>query len=102
MLWGSTGCPAKLAAFGADGKLIDKSELPAVPGRKAPGDPVPNVELTVKGKQIAYIEFSGPRVGEFLVAEELRYVPDAAAAPATSGANRKALSGNCGLTGGSR
>ena len=81
VLWGSTGCPAKLEAFGADGKLIDKSELPAVPGRKAPGDPVPSVVLTVKGKQIAYIEFSGPRVGEFLVAEELRYVPNTAAAP---------------------
>ena len=81
VLWGSTGCPARLEAFGADGKLIDKSELPSVPGRKAPGDPVPSVEMTVKGKQIAYIEFSGPRVGEFLVAEELRYVPDAAAVP---------------------
>jgi len=81
VLWGSTGCPARLEAFGADGKLIDKSELPSVPGREAPGDSVPSVEMTVKGKQISYIQFSGPRVGEFLVAEELRYVPDAATVP---------------------
>lgn len=89
VLWGSTGCPARLQAFGADGTLIDKSELPSVPGRKAPGDPVPTVELTVKGKQIAYIQFSGPRVGEFLVAEELRYVPDSLAAPPPAEQNGK-------------
>lgn len=81
VLWGSPGCPARLEAFGADGKLIDKTGLAVVPGRKAPGDLVPSVELTVKGKQIAYIEFSDPRVGEFLVAEELRYVPNTSAAP---------------------
>lgn len=87
VLWGSTGCPAKLEAFDTHGKLIDKSVLKAVPSRKAPADPVPDFELTVKGKQIAYVEFSGPRAGEFLVAEEMRFVTDSAEAsgPAGSG-----------------
>ena len=75
VLWGSTGCAARLEAYNADGKLLDKAALDTVPGRKAPGDPIPTCELTVKGNQIAYIEFSGPRAGEYLVAEELRFVP---------------------------
>ena len=75
VLWGSTGCPAKLEAFDADSKLLDKASLEAVPGRKAPADPIPTCELTVKGTNIAYIEFSGPRPGEFLVAEEVRFMP---------------------------
>ncbi|HEY5042357.1 MAG TPA: hypothetical protein VIK53_10175 [Verrucomicrobiae bacterium] len=78
VLWGSTGCPAKLEAFTADGKLLDKTSLEAVPGRKAPADPIPTCELTVKGTNIAYIEFSGPRPGEYLVADEVRFTPVAA------------------------
>lgn len=79
VLWGSTGCPAKLEAFDAEGKLLDKATLETIPGRKAPGDPIPTCELTVKGTNIAYIEFSAPRPGEYLVAEEVRFVPIPAA-----------------------
>jgi hypothetical protein len=43
-----------------------------VPGRKAPGDPVPFLQLTVKAPAIAAIRFSGPRNGEFLAADEIR------------------------------
>jgi hypothetical protein len=73
--WASTGCPARLEAFDADGKSVDKAALDAAPSRKAPGDPIPTFELTVKGTNIAYIEFSGPRVGEYLAADEVRFVP---------------------------
>jgi hypothetical protein len=79
VLWGSTGCPARLEAHDAEGKLLDQAALDAVPGRKAPADPIPTCELTVKGTNIAYIEFSGPRPGEYLVAEEVRFVPIMAA-----------------------
>jgi len=79
VLWGSTGCPAKLEAFDADGKLLDKASLAAVPGRTAPGDAIPTCELTVKGTNIARIEFSGPRPGEYLVADAVRFTPVAAA-----------------------
>jgi hypothetical protein len=83
VLWGSTGCPAKLEAYDADSKLLDKASLEAVPGRKAPANPIPTCELTVKGTNIAYIEFSGPRPGEYLVADEVRFapLPGGAAAP---------------------
>ena len=73
--WGSTGSPARLEAYDADGKLLDKAALEVVPARKAPGDPIPVFPLTVKGSNIAYVEFSGPRAGEFLVADEVRFVP---------------------------
>lgn len=73
--WGSIGSPARLAAYDGDGKMIERSELNAIPGRKAPGDPIPTFELTVKGTNIAYIEFSGPRPGEYLAADEIRFVP---------------------------
>ena len=72
---GSTGCAAKLEAFNQDGKLVDKASIEVIPGRKAPGEPVPTFELTVKGTNIAYVEFSGPRAGEYLAAEEVRIVP---------------------------
>ena len=75
VFWGSTGCPARLEAYDADGQLLDKAALDVIPGRKAPGDPIPTFELTVKGTNIAYIEFSGPRPGEYLAADELRFVP---------------------------
>lgn len=73
--WGSIGSPARLVAYDADGKLLDRSELAAIPGRKVPGDPIPTFELTVKGTNIACIEFSGPRAGEYLAADEMRFVP---------------------------
>lgn len=78
VLWGSTGSPAKLQAYDANDQLVDEAAVAAVPGRKAPADPVPQFELTVKAPAIAYIRFSGPRNGEFLAADELRFTPLAA------------------------
>ena len=74
--WGSTGTPAVLEGFDADGKLVDRAALESVPGRKAPGDPVPVFSMTVKGARIAYIQFSGPREGEYLAADEVRFTPE--------------------------
>jgi hypothetical protein len=73
--WGATGTPALLEAFDADGKLVDRASLDSVPGRKAPGDPMPIFTMTVKAARIAYIQFSGPREGEYLAADELSYTP---------------------------
>jgi len=73
--WGSTGTPALLEGFDSSGKVVDRASLQSVPGRKAPGDPVPFVNLTVKGGSIAYIQFSGPREGEYLAADEVRFMP---------------------------
>ena len=72
VLWGSTGCPALLEALDKSGAVVDRASVPAVPGRKAPADPVPFFELTVKAPEIAAIRFSGPRDGEFLAADEIR------------------------------
>jgi hypothetical protein len=79
VLWGSTGCAARLEAYDQDGKPVDKASLDVIPSRKVPGDPIPTFELTVKGSRIAYVEFSGPRAGEYLAADEVRFVPIAAA-----------------------
>lgn len=73
--WGSTGTPAMVEAYDSDGKIVDRAALTAAPGRKAPGEPVPFFTLTVKGERIAYVQFSGPRPGEYLVADELRITP---------------------------
>ena len=73
--WGSTGTPAILEAFDADGKMVDRASVDSVPGRKAPGDPIPIFTMTVKAPRIAYIEFRGPREGEFLAADEVRFTP---------------------------
>jgi len=72
--WGSTGTPALLQAFNASGSVVDRASVPSVPGRKAPGDSVPFFTMTVKGS-IAYIQFSGPREGEYLAADEVRFTP---------------------------
>ena len=80
VLWGSTGCPALLEALDKDGVVVDHASVAAVPGRKAPGDPIPFLQLTVKAPAIAAIRFSGPRNGEFLAADEIRIT--------TSDANR--------------
>ena len=72
VLWGSTGCPALLEALDAKGQVVDKASIAAAPGRKAPADPVPFFQLTVKGPAIAAIRFSGSRNGEFLAADEVR------------------------------
>ncbi len=79
LFWGSTGCPARLEAYDQEGRLLDKATLDVVPGRKAPGDPIPTFELTVKGNHIAYVQFSGPRTGEYLAADAVRFTPIAAA-----------------------
>jgi hypothetical protein len=73
--WGSTGMPALLEAFDAEGKLVNRAKLDSVPGRKAPGDPVPIFKMTIEAGRIAYIQFSGPREGEFLAADEVSYTP---------------------------
>jgi hypothetical protein len=73
--WGSTGTPALLEAFDAEGKVVDRASLDSAPGRKAPGDPVPIFAMTVKAASIVYIQFSGPREGEYLVADEVRFTP---------------------------
>jgi hypothetical protein len=73
--WGSTGVPALLEAFGAEGKVVDRASLESVPSRKSPGYPVPIFTMTVKASGIAYIQFSGPREGEYLAADEVRFTP---------------------------
>jgi hypothetical protein len=78
VLWGSTGCPAVVEAFDQHGKLLDKKSVNAVPGRKAPNDPVPFSTITVQGSAIAWVNLSGPRNGEYLAADEMRFVPIAA------------------------
>ena len=75
VLWGSTGCPAKLQAFDGNGHLVAEASVPAVPARQAPADPVPQFELTVRAAGITTIQLSGPRNGEFLAVDEMRYVP---------------------------
>lgn len=75
VLWGSTGCPAVLEAFDKNGLPVDKASVGSVPGRTKPEDPIPTFELTVKAREIAFIRFSGPRPGEFLAADELRFTP---------------------------
>jgi hypothetical protein len=73
VLWGSTGCPALLEALDKNGVVVDKASVAAAPGRNAPADPIPFFELTVKASAIAAIRFSGPRDGEFLAADEIRF-----------------------------
>jgi hypothetical protein len=73
--WGSTGTPALLEAFDNEGKVADRASLESVPGRTAPGEPVPIFSMTVKASRIAYIQFSGPREGEYLAADEVRFTP---------------------------
>ncbi len=74
-LWGSTSTPAVVEAFDAEGTVVDRARLESAPGRKSPGDPIPIFTMTVSGKRIAYIEFSGPREGEYLAADEVRFTP---------------------------
>jgi hypothetical protein len=75
VLWGSTGCPAILEAFDKNGLPLDKASVAAVPGRSDPKDPIPTFELTVRAQEIAFVRFSGPRSGEFLAVDELRFTP---------------------------
>jgi hypothetical protein len=74
-MWGSTTTPAVLEAFDSDGNVVDHKSLDAVPGRKTPNEPVPVFTMTVSARRITYIQFSGPREGEFLAANEVRFTP---------------------------
>ncbi len=74
-LWGSTGTPAVLEAFDEEGKVVDQKRLESSPLRKSPGDQVPIFSMTVSAARIAYVQFSGPREGEYLVADEVRFTP---------------------------
>lgn len=75
VFWASTGAPAQLEAFDKNDRLLDRASLAAAPIRRSPAEPVPLFTLTVKGAEIAYVQFSGPRNGEFLAADEIRYRP---------------------------
>jgi hypothetical protein len=75
VFWASTGTSARLEAFNSQGEVVARDELEVVPGRKKPEDPVPTFELEVKANKISYVQFSGPRTGEFLVADEVRFIP---------------------------
>ncbi len=74
-MWSSTGTPALLQAFDTEGKIVDRASLDSVPNRKAPGDPVPIFTVSVHAPRIAWIEFSGPRSGEYLAVDEIRFTP---------------------------
>ncbi len=88
ILWGATGCPARLEAFASDGRRLDQVSLPAVPARFSPADPVPTFELTVKAPEIAYVCLSGPRAGEYLAAEEVRFTPQNGSPPSLPPTNK--------------
>jgi hypothetical protein len=75
VFWGSTGTSARLEAFNNKGEVVARDELKVVPSRKKPEDPVPAFGLQVKANEISYVEFSGPRTGEYLVADEVRFIP---------------------------
>jgi hypothetical protein len=75
VFWASRGTSAKLEAFNSKGELVARDELKVVPRRKKPEDPVPTFELAVKADEISHVEFSGPRTGEYLAADEVRFVP---------------------------
>ncbi len=75
VLWGSTGCPVYVEAYDKDGKLVDSKSVASVPGRKAPEDAVPFLTVTLKAAAITHVYLSGPRNGEFLAADELRFAP---------------------------
>jgi hypothetical protein len=73
VMWASTGCPASLEALDENDVVVDKASVAAAPGRKSPEEPAPFFRLTVTATSIAAIRFSGPRDGEFLAADEIRF-----------------------------
>jgi hypothetical protein len=76
VFWASTGCAARLDAFDQEGRLLNEALLPVAPSRTDPGEPVPFFELSVHAPGIAFVRFSGPRAGEFLAADEVRFEPE--------------------------
>jgi hypothetical protein len=75
VLWGSTKVPVLVEACDKDGKVLDKKALEAIPSRKAPNEPTPFLTLKLQGDAIAYVLVSGPRSGEYLATDEVRFVP---------------------------
>jgi hypothetical protein len=73
VFWASTGSAADLKAFNSEGEIVARDGLKTVPGRLAPEDPVPTFQLSVQSADISYVEFSGPRNGEYLAADEVRF-----------------------------
>lgn len=73
VFWASSATPVVLAAYDRHGDEVSAVRLEVAPGRKRPEDPVPTFELTVTANEISFVEFAGPRSGEFLVADEIRY-----------------------------
>jgi hypothetical protein len=73
VMWSSTGCPALLEALDEKGVVVDRASVAAAPGRNSPAEPVPFFQLTVTASSIAAVRFSGPRDGEFLAADEIRF-----------------------------
>ena len=53
--------PAVLEAFDAAGKVVDRASLQSIPGRKAPGDPVPIFTMKV-GRNAIYAGSRGREV----------------------------------------
>jgi hypothetical protein len=74
-VWGSSVTSAVLEAFDSGGRLLDRASLESLPARKSPGEPTPIVTLNVKANGVAYVQISGPREGEYLVTDELRFTP---------------------------
>jgi hypothetical protein len=57
------------------GSALEAGTQDSIPSERDDGDPVPIFTLKVSAKRIAYIDFSGPREGEYLAAEEVRFTP---------------------------
>ncbi|MEO7412470.1 MAG: hypothetical protein ABIZ81_03865 [Opitutaceae bacterium] len=75
VLWGSTGCPAVIEAIDKEGNVVDRQSFATVPARNAPNEPVPFFVVKLKAAAIASVNISGPRSGEYLAADELRFTP---------------------------
>jgi hypothetical protein len=76
VLWGSTGCAAQLEALNAAGEIIERVGLDVIPKRTSPGDPEPFFDLSVAKPGIVAVRLSGPRGGEFLAIDEIRFSPE--------------------------
>ncbi len=72
-MWASTGCPVVVEAIDASGNVVDREELREAPRRKAPEERVPIFEVTMEAEAIAKVRLSGPRAGEFLALDEVRF-----------------------------
>lgn len=75
-LWAHTGSAARLQALDRDGEVVATAQVERVPQRTNPAEPMPRFELIVTAPGIASLRLDGPRAGEYLVADELRYVPE--------------------------